>query len=188
MVNDKQAAFEKKLNNLLTLCGARQALYVEGPSAEVLESVDELIDQARDELLIQVATGNLPTPDLSSVVLPGGVNIVPNLRAMAQPRRPVPGQADSKVPKTAPKGPMHVPDLVDPVKKVRPAVVETDWSAKTVDHLFGVLDGINVSPDFNRMKWLNTKVWRNNSPILMALEYHKDLINKTAQSIDEGMK
>lgn len=251
MVNGKQVEFEKKLNNLLTLCGARQALYVGGSSAEVLESVDELIEQARDELLTYAAMDTLPTPDLSSVVLQGGVNIVPNLWAMKQPSRTAPDQNESKVPgtvpnyempvgyalwkssdglgqwrwesdkgkvgdwvadpakaaiaawkhvtvgvvsefydttKTVPKGPIHVPDLVDPVKLARPTVDETGWSAKTVDHLFSVLDGINVSPDFNRMKWLNAKLWRNNSPILMALQYHKDLIDKTAQTITEGMK
>lgn len=248
MVNDKQAEFEKKLNNLLTLCGARQALYVGGSSVEVLESVDELIDQARDELLIQAALG-LTEP--SSVVLPEGCTIIPKGWAMAQPRRPVPGQADSKVPKavpnyempvgyalwmssdgmgqwrwetdkgkvgqwfsdpakasiaawkhvavgvvnefydttkTVPKGPIHVPDLVDPVTVQRVAINPIGLSAKTVDHLFSVLSGISGSPSFNEIKQLNARVWRNNSPILMALEYHKVLIDKTAQDIAEGMK
>lgn len=249
MANDKQAEFEKKLNNLLTLCGARQALYVGGSSAEVLESADELIDQARDELLAWAATGNLPTP--SSVVLPGGVNIIPHLWAMAQPRRPVPEQADNKAPTTVPdydmpvgyalwksstgpeqwrwesdkgkvgdwvadpakaaiaawkhvtvgvvnefydttgtvpKGPMHVPDLVDPVKVQRVVINPAGSGIRTVSQMFCVLSGISGSASFNEIKQLNSRVWRTRSPILMALEYHKDLIDKTAQTIYEGVE
>lgn len=73
---------------------------------------------------------------------------------------------------------------VDPVMREYPKTPTTGWVANCVNDLFGTLDALAYELRDNPAVQRLARVWRKNSPILMAIDRHRDLIDNTIQSPD----